>query len=81
MNEEQRHGAEEFAANAINHEGILGNYIVIAEMIHEDGVTLNFAVSDNLPPWTAAGMLQSVASMIDIASMDYGGEPEEPEEL
>ncbi len=80
MSEDQP-GAEEFAANAIGGEGIVGNYIVIAEMMHEDGVTLSFAISDNMPPWTAMGMIQSVASMIDVATYGFAEVPEDDEDV
>lgn len=71
MTDEHRSGAEEFAAKAIAGDGVLGNYLVIAEMVKEDGVSLNFAVADGMPPWTIIGMLQSVMSMVDVASFDY----------
>lgn len=77
MNEEQRLAIEDFAAGIAGNGGILGNYIVIAEVMHEEGVSLSFAISENTAPWVVSGMLQSVAGMIDIASYDFD-EPTEP---
>ncbi len=77
MDEEQGIGADEFAAKAIDGNGVIGNYVVVAELINEDGTTLVFATSDKLTPWTADGMLNYVSKMLDASMFDYVEDPEE----
>jgi len=37
--------------------GLMTSYILVAEVIAEDGVDMHVAISDKMTPWKAAGML------------------------
>ena len=66
---------DEFAAEAIESAGgVIGNYVVIAEVVYEEGATLSFAMSEHLPPWTAKGMLMSTLEMLNFSSYGPGAE-------
>ncbi len=77
MDDDNRAEIEEFVARHVRGGGVLGHYIVIAEVVDSDGITLNFATSRNVSPWTAIGMVETVLDMMSIGSMDrdeYGGD-------
>lgn len=79
--EERKPSVDDFVADKMDHRGgVIGNFIVIAEIVYEEGSTLGFSTSEHLPPWTAKGMLAATQEML---SLPYGGVEfdEEPEDL
>lgn len=72
--ERRKPSVDDFAAQAIDSTGgVIGNFIVVAEVVYEEGTTLTFATSEHLPPWTAKGMLGATLEML---SLPYGGDME-----
>ena len=56
---------DELVTGMLKGNGVVGSYVIIAEVVHEDSVSLQIAASDNTPPWTVIGLLSSA---LDIAS-------------
>ena len=79
--EQRKPSVDDFVADKIEHRGgVIGNFIVVAEIVYEEGTTLGFSMSEHLPPWTAKGML---ATTLEMLSLPYGEDMdfEEPEDL
>jgi hypothetical protein len=57
---------ESFASlmDEVTDGGLLSNYIVIAEVMTDDGFDLRVAGPANITPWTALGMLQFAKGVI-----------------
>lgn len=45
--------------------GVLGNYVVIGEVVDANGMDLRVVVSSGLAPWTAKGMLVTALDILD----------------
>jgi hypothetical protein len=43
---------------------IVSNYIIIAEIVSEDGINLQVISSESLTPWTALGMFEMAQERI-----------------
>lgn len=43
---------------------IITHYVLICEVVSEDGMDLRIATSDSMTPWHAAGMLQVAGDML-----------------
>ncbi|MFZ9715948.1 MAG: hypothetical protein ACO3CH_00635 [Ilumatobacteraceae bacterium] len=43
---------------------VITNFLLVAEVVNEDGTDLNVTVSSNLTPWLALGMIRSAEAMI-----------------
>lgn len=68
--------AENFVRKVVPETGgIIGSYVVVAEVIHEDRSELQVSVAEGTAPWSALGMLQIGADM--LVSAQYEEEIEE----
>lgn len=45
-------------------EAVITNFIIIAEVVSDEGTDLSLTVSPNLTPWLALGMTRSADQMI-----------------
>ena len=43
---------------------VVSNFVMIAEVVGDDGTDLSLTVSSNITPWLAMGMLKSAEEMI-----------------
>jgi len=43
---------------------VITNFVMIAEVVNDDGTDLSLTVSSNITPWLAMGMLKSAEEMI-----------------
>jgi|LakMenEpi03Aug12_release.lakeMendotaPanAssembly.Ray.scaffolds.fasta_scaffold49203_4 hypothetical protein len=43
---------------------VITNFVMIAEVVSDDGTDLSLTVSSNITPWLAMGMLKSAEEMI-----------------
>jgi hypothetical protein len=57
---------------------IVSNFVLVCEVLTEDGSELSIATSDSMTPWLGNGMLQSAMSMMqgtnDMMFFDEGEE-------
>lgn len=57
---------------------IISNFILVCEVLSEDGSELSIATSDSMNPWLGTGMLQSAMNMMhgtnDMMFFDEGDE-------
>lgn len=51
-------------------DNLITHFLVILEVMTEDGLDLRVASSDNLTAWNAVGMLQMATSMIHANPLD-----------
>lgn len=56
--------------------GVVGSYILIAEVVHEEGLELRVRMSNGTTPWQATGMLTHALDYIGL-STDFEDEKEE----
>ena len=45
-------------------EGVLGNFVIVAEIIYPDGAELRVAPSEGAPPWLVSGMLDQAHDVV-----------------
>jgi hypothetical protein len=50
--------------DAISDGGLIFNYLLIAEVMTEDGVDLRIAASGNITPWWALGALEFAKKVV-----------------
>lgn len=50
---------------------VVANFILVAEVVTDDGTDLNLTVSSNLTPWLALGMLRSAEEMITSGECNF----------
>ena len=43
---------------------IISNFVLVCEVLSEDGSELSIATSDSMTPWLGSGMLQSAMNMM-----------------
>jgi hypothetical protein len=53
---------------------IISNFVLVCEVLTEDGSELTVAHSDSMTPWLSAGMLLSAQDLLQGTSMDDGDE-------
>lgn len=70
---------DEMVNETLGQGGVIGNYVIVAEVIYDDGIDLQFALSDGMPPWLAKGMLMSILESFGAAPPDMW-EDEPPSE-
>lgn len=54
-----------FASQVVG-DGVLGNYVVIGEVVDDSGIDLRVIVSPGLAPWTAKGMIATALDVIAV---------------
>lgn len=47
---------------------IISNFVLVCEVLTEDGSELSIATSDSMTPWLGSGMLQSAVNMMHSAN-------------
>jgi len=50
---------------------VISNFLLVAEVVNEDGTDLNVTVSSNLTPWLALGMIRSAEEMITSGECNF----------
>jgi hypothetical protein len=50
---------------------IITNFILVAEIVNDDGTDLNVTVSSTLTPWLALGMIRSAEEMITSGECNF----------
>lgn len=50
---------------------VITNFLLVAEVVNEDGTDLNVTVSSNLTPWLALGMIRSAEEMITSGECNF----------
>ena len=66
---------EDFVWDQLPEGGILGSYIVLAEVLSEEGVHLLVSASEGTQPWTAMGMLMFAQESIADRVGDEADDP------
>jgi hypothetical protein len=61
----------------IAEDGVLGGYILIGEVLHEDHLELVVHVSKGVTPWSAMGMLSEAMGIVPVEEIDVSFEDEE----
>lgn len=50
---------------------VVTNFILVAEVVTDEGTDLNLTVSSNLTPWLALGMIRSAEEMITSGECNF----------
>ena len=50
---------------------VVANFILVAEVVTDEGMDLNLTVSSNLTPWLALGMIRSAEEMITSGECNF----------
>lgn len=50
---------------------VISNFLLVAEVVNEDGTDLNVTVSSSLTPWLALGMIRSAEEMITSGECNF----------
>jgi hypothetical protein len=50
---------------------IVSNFILIAEIVEEEGQSLSLAISDSMTPWLAYGMLNGAMGMVSSGEYQF----------
>lgn len=66
MNDE----AFESVVHQVVGDNLITHFLVILEVMTEDGLDLRIASSDNLTAWTAVGMLEMASSLINSGPLE-----------
>ena len=60
---------------------VVSNFVMIAEVVSEDGAELTIATSDSMTPWLANGMLNFGLTMMNSGQIEIGmTDPDEEDE-
>lgn len=76
--EERTDPADEFAAALLPTGGVMGAYVLVAEVVTDDRTTLQVSTSGGTAPWTIMGMIDAAAHI--VAESTSLAEREEREE-
>lgn len=61
-------------------EVMVTNYVVIAEIVSENGTDLQMILSDGITPWLASGMLEFGSDMLYGSQTEFHSISEEDDE-
>ena len=50
---------------------VVTNFLLVAEVVTDEGTDLNLTVSSNLTPWLALGMIRSAEEMITSGECNF----------
>lgn len=56
--------ADDFVGEVLDRGGLIGDYVLAAEVVYDDHVELQIGLSRGMSPWKAVGMLDSTSDII-----------------
>ena len=60
-------------------DALVSNYIIVAEVVSEDGTDLQMLLSDGITPWLASGMLEFASDMLFTGQHEFHSMEDEEE--